>query len=280
MGNDQRSLALPPPLKWAGGKRWLVPILAELRLGHESRRLVEPLCGGISVALGLNPQHARLNDVNAHAINFYRWAAKGMRVRIRMENDETVYYESRSRFNELVRRGESDSQEAAELFYFLNRTGYNGLCRFNRRGEFNVPFGRYTKINYLRDFSGYSRLSSWTFTSGDFEDTELSPGDFVYADPPYDVQFRQYSPDGFPWEHQERLATWLATHDGPVVLSNQNTPRIVSLYQTLGYRLMFLDAPRRISSSGDRTPAQEVLALRGFDDAAQQHRRNDHRSSS
>jgi len=86
----------------------------------------------------------------------------------------------------------------------------------------------------------------------------------VYADPPYDVEFRQYSPDGFSWDDQVRLAQWLARHLGPVVLSNQATERIVRLYEQLGFRLTFLDAPRRISCTGDRSPAREVIATRNL----------------
>jgi DNA adenine methylase len=205
-----------------------------------------------------------LNDANVHAVNFYRWAATGFTGTLRMENDEHLYYRHRDRFNALTRRGRHETQEAAELFYFLNRTGYNGLCRFNRKGEFNVPFGRYTTINYLRDFSPYRALARWQFATGDFESVPLESGDFVYADPPYDVQFRQYSSGGFEWADQVRLAEWLSRHDGPVVLSNQATERITELYLSVGFQLRFFDAPRRISCTGDRTPAREVLALRGF----------------
>ena len=72
-----------------------------------------------------------------------------------MRNDQALFYRHRERFNRLVAAGDSDSAEAAALFYYLNRTGYNGLCRFNRKGEFNVPFGRYHRINYATDFSAY-----------------------------------------------------------------------------------------------------------------------------
>jgi DNA adenine methylase len=84
----------------------------------------------------------------------------------------------------------------------------------------------------------------------------------VYADPPYDVPFRQYAKDGFAWDAQVRTATWLAAHPGPVVLSNQATQRIVALYRGLGYHLTFLRAPRLISCTGNRAPAREVLATR------------------
>ena len=86
--------------------------------------------------------------------------------------------------------------------------------------------------------------------------------DFIYADPPYDVEFTSYSAGGFSWEDQVRTVEWLAKHRGPVMLSNQATPRIVKLYEQLGFKLKYLNAPRRISCTGDRTAAREVLAVR------------------
>jgi DNA adenine methylase len=261
---------LRPPLKWAGGKRWLLPELR--KYWHRSsrdgqRRLVEPLAGGLAVALGLRPAEALLNDLNPHNINFYRWLAQGLAVDVPMANDAETYYHHRTRFNQLIALGEAETEEAAQLFYYLNRTGYNGLCRFNRRGQFNVPFGRHETINYARtqDFGVYTdAMSSWQFTVGDFEGIELRPDDFVYADPPYDVEFTQYSKEAFGWEEQVRLAEWLAGHTGPVVLSNQATKRIVKLYRDLGYRIARREAPRMISCNGDRTKAIEVIATRGL----------------
>jgi DNA adenine methylase len=257
--------SLRPPLKWAGGKRWLVPRLRTLWQGHEHRRLVEPLCGGLAVTLGLMPERALLNDINPHAMHFYGWLKRGLVAGTPMSNDQSLYYECRDRFNALVAAGESDSREAAELFYYLNRTGYNGLCRFNKRGVFNVPFGQYKRINYTSDFSAYRRVfAAWDFRTGDFATVPLEPGDFVYADPPYDVEFTRYAKEGFDWADQERLAEFLAAHDGPVVLSNQATRRVENLYRRLGFELEFHQAPRKISCTGDRTPAREVLAMKGI----------------
>ncbi|MEW6244147.1 MAG: Dam family site-specific DNA-(adenine-N6)-methyltransferase [Bacillota bacterium] len=254
-----------PPLKWAGGKRWLVPHLKPLWESYSSRRLVEPLSGGLSVTLGLMPERALLNDINVHLVNFFRWVQQGLVIAIPMENDKTLYYAHRERFNKLIKEGKEKTQEAAELFYYLNRTGYNGLCRFNRNGEFNVPFGRYHAINYVRDFRPYREIfSQWEFTCTDFERLALNKNDFIYADPPYDVEFTQYSKDGFGWDDQVRLVTWLARHPGPVVLSNQATDRVVELYRNHGFEILFLDAPRMISCTGDRTPTREVLALKGL----------------
>ena len=255
-----------PPLKWAGGKRWQLPILRPLWEPHRHRRLVEPFCGGLSVALGLRPSSALLNDLNPHLVNFYRWLQRGLRIEVALENDRDLYYAHRTRFNAMLEAGHGETAEAASLFYFLNRTGYNGLCRFNRRNQFNVPFGRYRSIPYVTDLGLFRDvLLPWTFSCLEFDQLPLADDDWVYADPPYDVPFRQYAARGFSWDDQVRTAEWLATHPGPVVLVNQATPRILDLYGALGYDLRGLDAPRRISCDGDRTPAREVLATRHLD---------------
>lgn len=257
--------SLPPPLKWAGGKRWQIPHLIQYWSREKHRRLVEPFCGGLAVTLGLMPERALLNDVNPHLINFYRWLKKGLTLTVETSNNDQDFYRQRRRFNELLRDGGSETKEAASLFYYLNRTGYNGLCRFNRGGEFNVPFGSYKKINYRRDFLAYKNiLANWDFTNSGFDEVPLETGDFVYADPPYDVEFTQYSKDGFGWNEQIRTAETLSRHSGPVVLSNQATKRVEGLYRDLGYKLVKLHGPRRISCTGDRTPAEEVLALRNL----------------
>ena len=257
--------SVSPPLKWAGGKRWQVPYILPIWESHRRRRFVEPFCGGLGAALGLMPKRALLNDLNPHLVNFYRWLKRGLSVELTLRNSKAHYYESRTRFNELTANGERNSAEAATLFYYLNRNGYNGLCRFNRKGQFNVPFGRYKKLVYRQDFLEYKPLfRNWTFTSTDFARLPLDDSDFVYADPPYDVEFTQYSGQGFSWEQQVQTAEWLAKHPGPVVLANQATPRIEKLYRSLGFDLRSLDAPRRINCTGDRSPATEVLATKNL----------------
>ena len=258
-------LTLRPPLKWAGGKRWQVPHLRPLWKPHARARLVEPFCGGLAVALGLKPSQALLNDANPHLVNFYRWLQRGLHIRIPMENSEELFYRYRDRFNEILASGDAESEEAAALFYYLNRTGFNGLCRFNRQGLFNVPFGRYAGIRYTRDFSPYRRtLARWVFTTGDVEALPIRAGDFVYADPPYDVQFTQYAKSGFTWRDQERTARLLSEHDGPVIIVNQATDRMERLYRSLGFDVRFLSGPRRISCTGDRRPARELIGTRNL----------------
>jgi len=264
LGTNGNSLS--PPLKWAGGKRWQLPHVKQYWDRENHRRLVEPFCGGLAVALGLMPQRALLNDINPHLINFYSWLQRGLKISVEMDYDEALFYRHRSRFNEVLRQGKSARKEAASLFYYLNRTAYNGLCRFNRQGEFNVPFGKYSDVKYKRDFTAYkSAFSKWEFSNMRFDQVAFKPDDFVYADPPYDVEFTQYSKEGFGWDDQVHTAMMLASHAGPVILSNQATRRIIKLYRDLGYQLIKLDAPRRISCTGDRSLAKEVLALRNLD---------------
>jgi DNA adenine methylase len=256
---------LAPPLKWAGGKRWQIPHIKPLWEAHRSQRLVEPFCGGLSVALGLQPERALLNDVNPHLMNFYHCLKAGtIGNDVPTENERVAFGRHRDRFNALAMAGKH-TPESAALFFYLNRTGFNGLCRFNRKGQFNVPFGKFTTINYGRDWDAYAaQFAGWEFTCGDFGAVKLKSGDFVYADPPYDVEFTAYSQGGFSWKDQVRAAEWLAAHDGPVVLVNQATPRIDALYQSLGFRVSYLNAPRRISCTGDRTPAREIFATRNL----------------
>ncbi|MBX3086541.1 MAG: Dam family site-specific DNA-(adenine-N6)-methyltransferase [Anaerolineae bacterium] len=261
--NALASNGLTPPLKWAGGKRWLVPHLIPIWQAHQHRRLVEPFCGGLAVTLGLQPQRALLNDMNPHVINLYRWLDRGLTLTIDLRYDSEVYYTHRATFNRLIRAGQQDTSHAAELFYYLNRTGYNGLCRFNRKGDFNVPFGRHRYVNYRTEFDEFrGAFSNFQFSIGSFEALTPDPDDFIYADPPYDVEFVSYSKEGFTWADQVRLVEWLSKHPGPIVLSNQATERIVQLYTEFGFDLHYYNSPRRISNTGDRTPAREVLATK------------------
>jgi DNA adenine methylase len=262
--NHNEKNGIKPPLKWAGGKRWLVPYLLTYWKGNEHKRLVEPLCGGLAISLSLLPKSALLNDINPHLMNFYYHLKQGLNISIRMENDSQLFYDHRKRFNELIKQNTYNSSESAELFYFLNRTCYNGLCRFNSKGYFNTPFGKYKKINYQRDFLKYKEIfDNWEFMQGDYSELEIFEDDFIYADPPYDVEFTKYSKEDFTWENQIELAEWLSRHKGIVILSNQATERVLDLYTKLGFKMQILDAPRRINCTGDRTPAKEVLALKG-----------------
>lgn len=254
-----------PPLKWAGGKRWLIE---ELRKFYEpNRRLVDPFVGSGSVPLGLQVKSALICDVNPHLMNFHMNLKVGLTKQgfdhIDFLNNSQTYYRNREMFNSLAAQRQFWTPDGALLFYYLNRTCFNGLCRFNRQGEFNVPFGKYKTINYRNDFQDYQRpMQSWELMCGDFETLPLRPDDFIYADPPYDVEFTSFAQRDFSWDDQVRLAHWLAKHPGPVVASNQMTTRILDLYRSLSFEIYEVAGPRAISCTGDRTPARELLAVK------------------
>lgn len=254
---------MKPLLKWAGGKRWLLPVLREVWPSYSNLKLIEPFTGGMAVALGLNPASAMLNDANAHLINFYKQVSRGLEVTQPLVNQEEFYYLMRAKFNELIASKKHATKEAAILFYFLIRTGFNGLCRFNSNGEFNVPFGRHTTINYKTNFLEYkSILNNWQLQHGDFTKLKLAGDEFIYVDPPYDVQFTRYNAQDFTWDDQARLVQWLLKHDGPIIASNQATSRIKELYLDHKFRVYLLPAPRKISCNGDRAAAIEILAVK------------------
>lgn len=255
---------LTPPLKWAGGKRWLVPYIQHSWDEHKSSRLVEPFCGGLSIALGLLPKKALLNDINPHLINFYYWLKQGLMLTIEMKISKKTYYEYREEFNNIIENGKENSKKAAELFYYLNRTCFNGLCRFNRQGKFNVPLGSKTSINRQADhlIKYKDILLNWEFRSDTYLNLQLKKNDFVFADPPYDVVFRNYSKDGFTWEDQVRLANWLSDHNVPIIVSNSATDRIITLYKERGFKLHFMKERLYMNSTGDRTPANVIIATK------------------
>ncbi len=260
---------LSPLIKWLGGKRWLVPVMRELYAPHRGRRLVEPFVGGAAVSLGLRPQEALLNDLNKHLINLYLWVKRGLKPDpsvVPFVNSSEVYYRNRDRFNQLISSGMWDTAEAALLFYYLNKTSYNGLSRFNRSGLFNAPYGRYEKINYAEDFSSYREaFSSWTISLGDFRSLDLDHGDFVYADPPYPRSFTKYDGTDFSWQDHVELARWLASHPGPVVVSNAALSEVEDLYRGLGFDITFVSAPRSVSADASgRGKVFEILAFKGI----------------
>src|SRR5438445_5799035 len=92
MPGNLNTASLKPPLKWAGGKRWLVPHLLPIWREYSERRLVEPFCGGLAVTLAFAPERALLNDRNPHLIHFYSWLQRGLNISIPMENQETIFY--------------------------------------------------------------------------------------------------------------------------------------------------------------------------------------------
>ncbi len=255
-------------LKWAGGKRWIVPILSPLVSRFNDVPLIELFAGGAALSFALERKEAILNDKNPHLINFYLQIQRGMdifSIGVEFKNDKETFYKNRTRFNELIKHGMENTPEAAALFYYLNKTAYNGLMRFNSKGFFNTPFGKYKTINYTFDILFYKRLiEKWEFMCKNFSEVNIPSNALVYADPPYDVEFTSYNAGGFSWEDQVRLAEFLSSLSNPIILSNQATDRIIELYKSYNFTITLKDAPRLISCNGNREKVQEVIAYKNI----------------
>jgi DNA adenine methylase len=259
------------PIKWAGGKRWIVPYLSEVFHNHRTKRFVEPFAGGLSATLGLHCEAGALaGDTLKPLINFWRHVKAGLVVPD-WPNTAEEYAARRARFNQL---SQGDTEESAALFYYLNRTGFNGLCRFNAKGGFNVPWGhgKGGRLIPLDSERYRAALSNVEFVCGDFRATlaRCHAGDFIYADPPYDTEFTSYAPGGFHWAEQEALARLLAAAPCPVVLSNQATERIERLYLDLGFAISYHEVRRTIrqyKTDGGKAAdkhAREIIATRNL----------------
>lgn len=253
------------PLKWAGGKRWLVPRLREFWEPYQDCRLVEPFVGGMSITLGLLPKQALLNDANKHLINFYQQVQAGLTIDIPMENNREFYLKQRKRFNDLISVKLDNCIESAQLFYYLNQTNFQGLCRLNNSGLFNVPFGKYHHINYAKDFLYLKNiLTNWEITNSEYNKIQTTANDIIYVDPPYDTVFTKYTDKNFKWQDQLDLVAWLDAQMGKVIASNQATNSIVNLYKSHGFTVSIINIPKMISCNNSRTPPQEILAWKGF----------------
>lgn len=256
-----------PLLKWIGGKRWLAPKLAQYY--NPTNRLVDPFVGGMSIPLGLRAERAVISDINPHLINLYRWLQVGLTwtpsSQVAFENTEKTYYENRDKFNALCASKNYWTVEGALLFYYLNRSCFNGLCRFNKEGLYNAAYGKYKDLRYKTEFEEYKdAMRGWVILHGDFQNIQLEPDDFIYADPPYDDVFTKFTPEDFGWDDQERLATWLSNHPGKIIVSNSCTSRIIDLYSRKKFQVFIGDAPRRVSCDGNRDNAKEMLAFHNF----------------
>ena len=269
---DTRSNEVLPFLKWAGGKRWLVPNQLD-EFPDEYNRYFEPFLGSGAVFFALNPKSAVLSDTNQDLIEVYtaikldwRRVMKELRRHQKRhdENPEEYYYAQRA-----CRRRSIFTK--AGQFIYLNRTCWNGLYRVNLDGQFNVPKGARDTI--LRDSDNFQSISSLlknvTLQVVDFEDViaMAEPNDLVYADPPYTVEhknnnFIRSNDELFSWHDQIRLRNALldARRRGVhVVASNGNHRSIRELYKEFFEMKAVMRKSTIAAEPQHRGVAQELL---------------------
>lgn len=258
-----------PFLKWAGGKRALLPELTRL-LPASYGDYYEPFVGGGAVFFALQPRRAFLNDANEELVNCYAV------VRDRLDDLLVALAEHRNTAEHFLwvraqRPDDLDDVGRAARFVFLNRTCFNGLYRVNRRGEFNTPYGHYRNPTLvpevlLRDAS--LALQGVTLTAGSYADgcAGAGAGDLVYLDPPYVpvaefADFRRYHREQFREDDHEELARLFKDLDARgchVRLSNSHTPWVLDLYAD--WKIHVVTSRRAINSNGSgRGPVREVV---------------------
>lgn len=261
-----------PFLKWAGGKyRVLERILPRLPKGL---RLVEPFAGSGVVSLNAAFPSALLADSNADLICLYQTIRDQLNEFVAeaeslfgTQNDRASYEALRREFNET-----RDPLRRSAIFVYLNRHGFNGLCRYNASGKFNVPFGSYSNPGFpKKEIEHFARVTrNFEFLHADFQDVleNTRSGDVVYCDPPYvplsqTSNFTSYAPGAFGVEQQRSLAELArkcARRGIPVVISNHDTPVTQELYS--GAELHSFDVHRSISSKAStRGAVPELLAI-------------------
>lgn len=264
-----------PFLKWAGGKHKLVPFLTSHLPQQRSGRLIEPFAGSAALTLATDYDAYLINDTNPDLITLYtilKQEKQGFidyarHYFIPDNNEESRYYALREQFN-----NSHDPAERAALFIYLNRHAFNGLCRYNSKGSYNVPFGRYRAPYFPeKEMKAYlGKAGRIELSCGDFRDAlaQAMDDDTIYCDPPYvplsdTASFTAYHKDSFNHDEQQRLADTariIAPRTRGILISNHDTAYTRALYHDA--RLATVHVQRNIAASGaSRQKVGEILAI-------------------
>ena len=269
--------SVAPFLKWAGGKRQLIPQIRE-RMPEKYNDYYEPFIGGGAVIFDLLPANALINDINKALINTYRTICNepdAFLIEVnRLDNDmwedgKKYYYSIREHYNDKLMRSEYDVELAA-LFVFINKHCFNGLYRVNGKGLFNVPYNNSRRVSVDEDviIATSEYLRGVTIIDGDFEQAckNAKKGDFVFIDSPYaplnPTSFESYTKEGFDIESHKRLAKLydeLTARGCYCMLTNHNTELINELYGNKDYKIDVVSVKRMINSDASNRVGEEVI---------------------
>ncbi|MGP6238975.1 DNA adenine methylase [Cuniculiplasma sp. SKW4] len=269
-----------PILKWAGGKRQLLPMLIKC-IPDKFNTYYEPFLGGAALLISLYSLNklndSVISDKNEDLYILYKNIKENPMklidelVNLEFKNNKNDYYQARELFNSIT-----DSEKRSGLLIYLNRHGYNGLYRVNSKNKFNVPFGKYSNpgMPSPQNIMALSKIfQSCTIMNSDFEVTirDAKAGDFVYFDPPYTPlnktsYFTGYTHSGFDERDQERLAKSFAklSNKGVYLMeSNSSTDFIKELYED--FNVLEVDARRNINSVGTKRNSIKELIITNYD---------------
>lgn len=271
-----------PFLKWAGGKRQLLPEIRKY-VPQKYNTYYEAFVGAGAVLFDLQPKKAVINDINGELVNVYNVIKNNVEELIEdlktHKNESEYFYSIRDLDRQSVYKDLSPVKKASRII-FLNKTCYNGLFRVNSHGQFNVPFGKYknpeiVNENVLRAVHTYLNENDVIILNEDFSSavSTAKKGDFVYFDPPYDPvsdtsSFTGYSLDGFNREDQLRLRDLCVSLDSKGVkflLSNSATDFIIEKYEEKGFIIERVSATRNINSIATKRGKIDEVLVRNYD---------------
>lgn len=275
---DELEFVTPPKpfIKWVGGKRQLIGEIKEY-MPKKFNNYFEPFIGGGAVFFELKQHNSFINDYNQELTNLYEIIKTKPNELLKdlkkHKNTEEYYYEIRSLDREPTKYKRLSKVKKASRFIYLNKTGFNGLYRVNKKGQNNVPFGRYKDPKFADEeniLACSELLQSTTIMNGDFENIKahIKEGDFVYFDPPYvplneTSNFTAYTDKGFDDDMQFRLKELCDYIDGIgayFMLSNSYTDFILDLYD--GYTIKTVEANRALNcKASGRGKIKEVIVI-------------------
>ena len=260
-----------PFLKWAGGKRQLLPVIKEY-LPKKFGQYYEPFIGAGAVLFSLQPKKSIINDTNSELINCYRTIKDNPEELLelcqehRANNSKEYFYLLREQDRRDDFKDRSSLERAARIIY-LNKTCFNGLFRVNSSGQFNVPYGNYANPviadpAVIRSVSAYLNQQDVRILEGDFAKavSTARKGAFIYFDPPYHPisdtsSFTGYSVNGFGEAEQVRLKELcdkLTERGCQVLISNSSADLIRKIYSDPKYEIAEVKASRAINAVASR----------------------------
>ena len=267
-----------PFVKWAGGKRQLLPTIKEM-LPNEFGTYFEPFIGGGAVMFEIKPRKVVFGDINEELIGTYKNIKDNKNKLVKLLDEYTdghnnardkrgFFYSLRDEYNKEIFI-DAFSVKCSALFIYLNKTCFNGLYRVNGKGMFNVPFNNKNNVN-LYDLDNLNNISDYLKNARikccDFEETcnPASKGDFVFFDSPYaplkDNSFESYTKEGFSLENHQRLAELfrrLSDKGVYCMLTNHNTDLINELYKE--FNIKIIQVKRMINSDASKRTGEEVI---------------------
>jgi DNA adenine methylase len=263
-----------PVIKWVGGKRQLLSKIKQY-MPNRYNRYFEPFIGGGALFFELKHNNSFINDYNPELTNLYNVIKNNPKALIKdlktHINTYEYYYSTRSLDRDFITYDDLSSIKKASRFIYLNKTGFNGLYRVNKKGQNNVPYGYYKSPKYFDEdniISCSKQLQTTTITTGDFYNIKnhIKAGDFIYFDPPYvplnmTSNFTAYTQKGFDDDMQFRLkelCDYIHRIGAYFMLSNSYTDFILDLYDD--YTIKTVEANRVLNCKVDkRGKINEVL---------------------